>query len=134
MMRAVRQQDTRPEIVVRSLLSKMGLGYRIRKMDFPGRPDIANRSKRWAIFVNGCFWHGHKHCKKTKSNGQPRVPKTRAEFWSKKFSTNRSRDAARCRDLRKMGYRVYIIWECASTDQTALANRLRSLLKSGATE
>jgi DNA mismatch endonuclease, patch repair protein len=130
MMRAVRQRDTRPELIVRTLLSQMGLYYRIRNKDLPGSPDIANRSKRWVIFVNGCFWHGHKHCKKTKSNSQPRVPKTRTEFWSAKFSLNRARDAARCKELRKMGYRVFIIWECGLNDRAALASRLRPLLQS----
>ena len=112
MMAAVSQKDTKAELAVRKILYALGVHYRIRNRDLPGSPDIANRSSQWAIFVNGCFWHGHKHCKKTKSASISRVPKTRAEFWARKFAANRLRDVKRCRELRRMRYRVLIIWEC----------------------
>src|SRR6266446_1365075 len=99
MMRAVRQKDTKPELRVRSVLHALGIRYRVRNNDLPGSPDIANRTGNWAIFVNGCFWHGHKNCRKTKSATCSRVPKTRADFWFNKLVTIRSRDALPCRGL-----------------------------------
>jgi DNA mismatch endonuclease (patch repair protein) len=125
MMAAVRQKDTKPEMAVRKILRALGIGYRIRNRDLPGSPDIANRSGRWAIFVNGCFWHGHKNCRKTKSTSSARVPKTRADFWSEKLLANRTRDARRCRELRRSGYRVLIVWECALPHNEELGRRLR---------
>jgi DNA mismatch endonuclease, patch repair protein len=126
MMAAVAQKDTKPELQVRTILRGLGVQYRVRNRDLPGSPDIAHRGKRWAIFVNGCFWHGHKNCKKTKSTTTSRVPITRADFWSEKFLTNRSRDAQRCRELRQMGYRVLILWECDLSDVEGLARRLHA--------
>lgn len=124
MMAAVRQTDTKPELAVRRLLRSLGVSYRIRNRDLPGSPDIANRSRRWAVFVNGCFWHGHKNCRKTKSTTSARVPKTRAEFWSRKLNANRARDARRCSELRQIGYRVLIVWECQLNQQEATWQRL----------
>lgn len=125
MMAAVGQRDTGAEILVRRILHGLGIRYRTKNRDLPGSPDIANRSSGWAIFVNGCFWHGHKNCRKTKSTTSPRIPKTRAEFWSNKLVANRSRDAKRCAELRKRDYRVLIVWECELFDKEKLASRLR---------
>lgn len=125
MMRAVGQRDTAVELQVRKILHKLGIRYRVRNSDLPGSPDVANRSRSWAIFVNGCFWHGHKNCSKTKSANGSRVPKTRADFWSNKLGANRSRDAKRCRELRQIGYRVLIVWECNLFDPELVASRLR---------
>lgn len=125
MMAAVGQQDTRAELAVRRLLHALGIRYRIRNRDLPGSPDIANRSSGWAVFVNGCFWHGHKNCRKTKSTTGARVPKTRADFWSVKLAANRKRDARRCMELRQLGYRVLIVWECDLFHTEELSTRLR---------
>jgi DNA mismatch endonuclease (patch repair protein) len=125
MMRAVKQHDTDAELRVRKLLRVLGIGYRIRNRDLAGSPDVANRSHRWAIFVNGCFWHGHKNCQKTKSGTSSRVPKTRPECWSEKFITNRKRDARKCKELRRDRYRVLIVWECDLFDLEEVARRLR---------
>jgi DNA mismatch endonuclease, patch repair protein len=126
MMAAVGQKDTRTEMAVRRILHALGIRYRIRNRDLPGSPDIANRAGRWAVFVNGCFWHGHKNCRKTKSTSSARVPKTRADFWSEKLVANRARDAKRCRELRRMGYRVMIVWECNLALAEELGLRLRT--------
>jgi DNA mismatch endonuclease (patch repair protein) len=91
MMSAVRQFGTKPELAVRKMLTDMGVHRRIKNWDLPGSPDLANRSRKWAIFVNGCFWHGHKFCPKTKSGKEPRAPKTRSDFWAGKLLANRSR-------------------------------------------
>jgi len=124
MMRAVRQEDTRAELRVRRALYELGIRYRVRNNDLPGSPDVANRAHKWAIFVNGCFWHGHKNCTKTKSTSCSRVPRTRADFWSSKFAANRSRDAKRCRELRRTGYKVLFIWECELVHSDAVTERL----------
>lgn len=124
MMSAVRQFGTKPELAIRKLLTEMGVRYRIKNRDLPGSPDLANRSRKWAIFVNGCFWHGHKFCSKTKSGKQPRVPKTRSEFWEAKLIANRSRDARKSWELRQLGFRVLIIWECDLKDFVSLTTRL----------
>jgi DNA mismatch endonuclease, patch repair protein len=124
MMRAVKQSKTVPEIKVRRIVRAMGCWFSVHNRDLPGSPDLANRRKRWAVFVNGCFWHGHKNCRRTTS----RVPRTNAGFWAKKFRDNRRRDAEACRRLRKCGYRVAIVWECALIDETAVSKGLRSIV------
>jgi len=129
MMAAVAQKNTAPELKIRTVLRDLGIHYRVSNYDLPGSPDIANRGGKWAIFVNGCFWHGHKNCSKTKSTAKYRVPKTRAEFWSDKLRANRARDAARCWELRQMGYRVLILWECALFDPADVVTRLASFCK-----
>jgi len=129
MMAAVGQRDTAPEMKVRSILRGLGIRYRVHNRDLPGSPDIAHRGGKWAIFVNGCFWHGHKNCVKTKGGIGYRVPKTQSEFWFNKLLANRSRDAVRCRELRRMGYRVLILWECALRDVDRVIRRLRIFCK-----
>lgn len=121
MMSAVKHAKTVPELKVRRIVRAMGFWFSVHNRDLPGSPDLANRRKRWAIFVNGCFWHGHKRCLRTTS----RAPRTNATFWAKKFRDNRRRDAKACRQLRDCGYRVAIVWECALIDETAVGKRLR---------
>ena len=129
MMGAVRQSDTSPEIFVRMMLRKLGFCYCIKNRNLPGSPDIANRTKGWAIFVHGCFWHGHKNCPKTKAGRSPRVPRTNELFWRKKLLDNRRRDANACRKLRALGFRVLIVWECSLVNEKSLAARLRCVLR-----
>lgn len=128
-MAAVGQRDTAPEMTIRAILRGLGIRYRVRNRDLPGSPDIAHRGNKWAIFVNGCFWHGHKNCVKTKSRNGYRVPQTRSDFWFNKLLANRSRDAMRCRELRRMGYRVLILWECALQDADKVVRRLRTFCR-----
>ena len=127
-MRAVRQSGTSPELVVRRLVWRLGARYRTRNRDLPGSPDLANRSGRWAIFVNGCFWHGHKNCSKTKSGRTYRIPEQNADYWQSKLSENRKRDARNCRALRARGFATIIIWECALREPITVAVRLERLL------
>jgi DNA mismatch endonuclease, patch repair protein len=131
MMASVCQKDTKAEMAVRKILHALGIRFRIRNRDLPGSPDIANRRARWAVFVNGCFWHGHKNCLKTKSTSSPRVPRTHTAFWSEKFLANRARDARQCRKLRQLGYRVLIVWECSLAQKEALAVRLSTFCAGG---
>ena len=131
MMSAVRQCGTTPELAIRKMLTGMGVRYRVKNRDLPGSPDLANRNRKWAIFVNGCFWHGHKFCSKTKSGRQPRVPKTKSDFWTAKLLANRSRDARKSWELRHLGFRVLIIWECEMKDLVSLSTRLEQFTTLG---
>ena len=128
MMAAVGQKDTPPELAVRRILTSLGLRYRVKNRDLPGSPDIANRSRKWAVFVNGCFWHGHKNCSKTKSGpGEFRIPRSNSEFWRDKLETNRKRDARAVRALRARGYRIVVVWECSLKDPERVVHRLETL-------
>ena len=126
MMAAVGQKNTPPEMAVRRILTSLGLRYRLENRDLPGSPDIANRARKWAVLVNGCFWHGHKNCPKTKGGpGQFRVPKSNEEFWREKLQANRRRDARAIRALRRMGFRVAVVWECNLRKPDAVRAHLR---------
>ncbi len=124
MMRAVRQQGTDPERAVRKLLRGIGVHYRVNSGSLAGSPDFSNRSKRWAIFVNGCFWHGHRNCRKTKGGKTSRVPVQNRRYWGPKIADNRRRDARKCRELRAAGLRVAIVWECQLRQYDLLKRRL----------
>lgn len=105
MMGRIRSTNTRPERAVRSAVHALGVRFRNEAKDLPGKPDLVNRKKKWAIFVHGCFWHGHA-CRA----GRP--PATRADYWLPKLEANRQRDARKIEELRAMGWRVEVIWEC----------------------
>jgi DNA mismatch endonuclease (patch repair protein) len=105
-MARVRQTATRAEREVGAALRALGHAYRKNVRGLPGSPDFANRSQRWAVFVNGCFWHRHTGCKRATT------PKANRAFWLEKFARNRSRDARAIHALRRQGFKVAIIWEC----------------------
>jgi DNA mismatch endonuclease (patch repair protein) len=109
-MRAVKSQDTAPELVVRRMLHAAGFRYRLHPGDLPGRPDIVFRRKKQAIFVHGCFWHGHP-CPRG-----GRAPKTNSEYWKEKLQRNERRDRKAVESLRLMGWAVLVIWECEMAD------------------
>lgn len=121
-MRNVRRMRTGPEDVVARVLRTIGVGYRRNDRKLPGTPDFANRRRRFAIFVNGCFWHAHRGC------ARATVPKTNAPFWSQKLAGNRRRDATKIRALRSLGLRVIVVWECATRDPDTLRLRLSRVL------
>lgn len=123
LMGRIRGRDTRPEMAVRRLLYSMGYRFRLHARDLPGRPDILFRSRRIALFVHGCFWHRH-DC------GLAYMPKTRRDFWQRKFRGNVSRDHRIEHELRNKGWRVVIIWECQLKEPVALAKRLAKILGS----
>ena len=103
-MSRIRGRDTKPELVVRRWLWRKGYRYRLYVKSLPGRPDIVMRKWRTAIFVHGCFWHGH-DCQKHR-------PTTNAEFWQEKFARNRERDAHNQALLQAAGWHVIVVWEC----------------------
>lgn len=123
LMSRVRQRGTAAELVVGTLLRSLGVSYRLNVKALPGSPDFANRKRRWAIFVHGCFWHHHRGCKRAT------VPKTNETFWREKFAANRARDAKAVRALRGAGFRVAIVWECETLDPPTLGDRLSKVLE-----
>jgi len=106
MMSGIRGRNTKPEILVRRLLHRQGFRFRLHVRDMPGKPDIVLPRYRAAIFVNGCFWHGH-DCPLY------RVPGTRTDFWFDKINRNRANDQKAKDALLATGWRVAVIWECA---------------------
>ena len=117
LMARIRGRDTEPEMIVRRLLHAMGYRFRLHARDLPGRPDIVLRSRRTVIFVHGCFWHRH-DC------GLAYTPKTRREFWQKKFAGNVERDRRARNKLEEAGWNVIVVWECQLDKPSALAARL----------
>ncbi len=105
-MSAIRSRDTKPEVYLRKLLFAEGYRYRIAEKSVPGHPDIFLRKYNTAIFVHGCFWHRHQGCK------YAYTPKSRIDFWQKKFADNVKRDAAVKDELRKQNIKCLIVWEC----------------------
>ena len=105
-MSAIRSRDTKPEIYLRKLLFAEGYRYRIAEKSIPGHPDMFLSKYNTAIFVHGCFWHRHKGCK------YAYTPKSRTEFWKKKFDDNIRRDAVVRDTLQECGIKNLIIWEC----------------------
>ncbi|WP_258035440.1 MULTISPECIES: very short patch repair endonuclease [Ralstonia] len=105
-MRRVRSADTRPEMVVRSTLHRLGYRFRLHDKRLPGSPDIVFRSRKIAIFVHGCFWHRHPGCSRATT------PRTNTEFWQCKFNKNIARDTEVCTKLHALGWTTYVVWEC----------------------
>jgi len=118
-MRAVKGADTGPERLVRKLLWAEGYRYRLNVRTLPGAPDIVLRSRNSAIFVHGCFWHGHA-CPRG-----ARLPATNADYWRAKIGRNTARDKAAGKALTKMGWRHAIIWECETRDPVRLVRLLK---------
>lgn len=122
-MQAVRSKNTRPELVVRSLLHAHGYRYRLHRRDLPGIPDLTFPSRRKVIFVHGCFWHGHP-CR-----GEPRLPKTNRDYWVPKIRRNAERDAEHARDLAALGWESLTVWECELRDRDQLLEKLVAFLE-----
>jgi DNA mismatch endonuclease (patch repair protein) len=121
-MRAVKSQDTGPELAVRRLLREFAPGYRLHRADLPGKPDIVYGKRKLAIFVHGCFWHGHDCARGA------RMPKANAEYWRGKIERNRARDARNLEALAALGWRTVVVYECALKEPAALRARLGAAL------
>jgi DNA mismatch endonuclease (patch repair protein) len=121
-MRAVKSRDTSPELAVRHLLRPIAPGYRLHRIDLPGKPDIVYASRKLAIFVHGCFWHGHDCARGA------RMPKSNTDYWRVKISRNRARDLKTLAAYAAMGWRALIVYECDLKDKAALRVRLEDAL------
>lgn len=105
-MAKVRSKNTKPEMIVRSMMFRMGYRFRVCQSCLLGKPDIVLKKYKSVIFVHGCFWHGHDNCKNA------RIPKSNVEFWTTKIKRNKERFAEVKRELELMGWKVLVIWEC----------------------
>lgn len=123
LMSRIRGKNTKPELLVRSLLHSMGYRFRLhRRDDLLGNPDIVLPRHGVCIFVHGCFWHLHSKCK------DARIPKTRTAWWRKKLEGNATRDKRHAAALRRLGWRVITVWECQTEKPARLLKRLQALL------
>jgi DNA mismatch endonuclease, patch repair protein len=121
-MRAVKDKNTKPELLVRRLAHKIAPGYRLHRKDLPGKPDLIWIARKRVVFVHGCFWHGH-DCPRGS-----RVPKTNRDYWLAKIARNKERDEASLISLQARGFSALTIWECELLDPDAVSDRLRSFL------
>lgn len=120
-MSRIRSRNTGPEIIVRSALHRMGFRFRLHAGGLPGSPDIVLPGRRLAVFVHGCFWHRHTDCKFAYT------PKSRIPFWQKKFDSNVERDARTSEELKQLGWKIGLVWECETRDLDALRKKLSRL-------
>jgi DNA mismatch endonuclease (patch repair protein) len=120
-MRAIRSQDMKPELAVRSLVHRMGYRFRLHRHNLPGRPDLVFPVRKKVIFVHGCFWHSH-NCKTA------HVPKSNRDYWGPKLERNRLRDTKHLAELAAAGWKSLIVWECETWDEITLQKRVAAFL------
>lgn len=127
-MSRIRSKDTKPELKVRSMLHRCGYRFTVngpKNKKLPGKPDIVLPKYKTVIFVHGCFWHYHKDCKYAK------IPKTRTKWWEAKLTGNAERDICKQEQLKKLGWRVLVFWECELKSPHILNKKLNLLICSG---
>ena len=122
LMSRIGSKNTKPEMKVRQIVHALGYRYRLHIKSLPGTPDLVFAKRKKVIFVHGCFWHGHEHCKKAT------LPATRVEYWTEKISGNIVRDSHSLADLTRMGWSVLVLWECELKDRKKLIETLCDFL------
>ncbi len=122
-MRSVKSRDTAPELTVRRLVHRMGYRFRLHRKDLPGKPDLTFPRLRKAVFVHGCFWHGHDCARGA------RIPHSNRSYWLKKIARNRARDRKNLKQLAAAGWRSLVVWECDLRSAAALSARVRKFLE-----
>jgi DNA mismatch endonuclease (patch repair protein) len=122
-MSNIKGKETKPEILVRKFLFSNGFRFRKNDSRFPGKPDIVLPKYKIIIFVNGCFWHGHQDCKKSK------LPTTNVEFWLKKIEGTKQRDIKNINELKESGWKIITIWECEIKNESSLNQRMEMLVE-----
>lgn len=122
-MSRIRGKNTKPELIVRSLLHALGYRFRLHRKDLPGKPDIKLTKFKKVIFVHGCFWHSHQNCPRAK------LPTTNTEFWREKLEKNIRRDQENTARLKQQGWDVLVVWSCETKDLDALKVKLRQFLE-----
>jgi len=123
-MSRIKGGNTKPELIVRSLLHRLGYRFRLHKKDLPGKPDIVLPRHKKVIFVHGCFWHGHKGCKRSS------IPSSNTEFWATKIKKNIKRDKVKARALRRQGWKVLILWQCRIKDTDKVVDKIQKFMNS----
>jgi DNA mismatch endonuclease, patch repair protein len=119
LMSRVKSKNTSPEIRVRQVVHALGLRFRLHPKNLPGQPDLVFPKHEVALFVHGCFWHRHPGCSKAS------MPKSRTEYWRRKFDANVARDTATEKELQRLGWHVLTIWECTTREPAALIELIR---------
>ncbi|HIW00280.1 MAG TPA: DNA mismatch endonuclease Vsr [Candidatus Desulfovibrio intestinipullorum] len=119
MMAGIHSKDTQPELIVRKWLHAHGYRFRLHKKELPGKPDIVLPRYHSVIFVHGCFWHRHEHCR------YATTPGTNSEWWMKKFQKNVERDKKVMKELEEMGYHILVIWECEIKDKSYIEKTVK---------
>lgn len=122
-MSRVKGLDTQPELVVRSVIHRMGLRFRLHRRDLPGNPDIVLPRHKKIIFVHGCFWHGHTGC------GRSKRPTTNTSFWTKKLDATIARDERIRKELHRTGWKVLVVWQCETRRPEDLLKTLERFLR-----
>jgi DNA mismatch endonuclease, patch repair protein len=122
-MSLVKNKGTKPEMAIRQKLHRLGYRYRVHRKDLPGKPDLVFPRLRKAIFVHGCFWHGHRNC----SYG--RLPKSNLDYWGPKLERNKERDAENIKLLREGEWEVLVVWQCELKDMDAVVTKLIGFLE-----
>ncbi|WP_434149448.1 very short patch repair endonuclease [Methylocaldum gracile subsp. desertum] len=122
-MSLIRGTGSAPEIKLRRLVHGMGFRYRLHVKELPGKPDLVFPSKRAVIFMHGCFWHRHPDCKLA------RIPKSKLDFWKPKLEANKERDLRNQKELRSLGWRVLVVWECEIDNTERLSLIIREFLR-----
>jgi len=121
-MARIRGRNTKPELIVRGVVRKLGLHYRLHVPGLPGKPDLVFSPRKKVIFVHGCYWHRHSRCRFAY------LPKSNVDFWIKKFAANRNRDRRVQKELARLGWNVLIVWECETADTPALEPKIAGFL------
>ena len=121
-MSRVSGKNTKPELIVRSQLHRLGYRFRLHRKDLPGKPDISLPKHKKVIFVHGCFWHGHSDCRRSIR------PATNKKFWNEKLDKNIKRDTENIKELQELGWKVLVIWTCEVHDKNKLKSQLLSFL------
>jgi len=121
-MSRIKGKNTKPEIIVRSLLFKLGYRFRLHYKKLPGKPDIVIPKYKTIIFVHGCFWHRHTGCQYAYS------PKSRVDFWENKFNENINRDKKKKKELEDLGWKVIVLWECETKNTNILQEKISKII------
>jgi DNA mismatch endonuclease (patch repair protein) len=121
-MSSIKSYDTQPELMIRSLIHRMGYRFRLRNVWLPGSPDIVLPRHKKVIFIHGCFWHGHQKCKKSKR------PNTNKDFWKHKLDNNVDRDKRQQRELNKLGWHYLVVWQCQISKPETVRKRIKRFI------
>ena len=122
-MSRIRGKGTKPELFIRSFVHRAGYRFRLHKKNLPGKPDLVFPARKKVIFVHGCFWHGH-NCQRGN-----RLPKTNSQYWINKIKKNIDRFAKQKKDLKKLGWKLLVIWECECRSLNKLQKKIISFLR-----
>lgn len=121
-MSKISSKNTAPEVIIRKILHSMGYRFRLHQKNLPGTPDIVLKRHQKIVLVNGCFWHGHENCKRSK------LPETNKDKWEAKIQKNKLRDEHNLAELKVMGWDVLVIWQCQLRDREKLMEQISSFM------